>query len=128
IRAVIPWTADGPVPRARATESWAPVALDSVRVLIVDDEADALDFIAAVLVSDIGMPDEDGFAFMRRIRGLSPADGGRIPSLALTAFAREEDRTSAIGAGYTAHIGKPVDPRALTAAVANLAAVSSRVS
>jgi PAS domain S-box-containing protein len=151
IRAVIPWTEEGPVPRARAAESWAPVALASVRVLIVDDEADALDFIAAVLVqagavvekamsaaegmeafrrfgpdvlvSDIGMPDEDGFSFMRRIRGLSPAEGCRIPSLALTAFAREEDRTRALGAGYTTHIGKPVDPRALTAAVANLAAL-----
>jgi CheY-like chemotaxis protein len=70
------------------------------------------------------MPDEDGLSFMRRIRALPPNEGARIPSLALTAFAREEDRTRAIGAGYTTHIGKPIDPDALASAVANLAALS----
>jgi CheY-like chemotaxis protein len=120
--------------------------------LIVDDEADAREYIAAVLiragatvetarsaaegfdafkrfgphvlVSDIGMPDEDGLSFMRRIRALPAKEGARTPSLALTAFAREEDRTRSIGAGYTTHIGKPVDPDALASAVANLAELS----
>jgi CheY-like chemotaxis protein len=127
----------------------AASGLDGVRVLVVDDEPDALDLIAEVLrragaivetarsaaegfgsfmrtppdvlVSDIGMPDEDGFGFMRRVRELPKTEGGAVPSLALTAFAREEDRARAIAAGYTTHIGKPVDPAALASAVAHLA-------
>lgn len=128
------------------------VTLNGVRVLVVDDEPDARDLIGSVLtaagavvetaqsaaagfdalgrfrpdilVSDIGMPDEDGFSFMRRIRALSPAEGGAIPSLALTAFARNEDRTKAIAEGYSAYIRKPVDPAALAYAVANLTRVN----
>jgi PAS domain S-box-containing protein len=153
IRAVIPAATERP-PRTAASASALPrtTVLDGVRVLVVDDEPDARDLIAAVLtdagavvetassasegfgaiarfhpdvvVSDIGMPDEDGFSLMRRIRTLPAAEGGRLPSLALTAFAREEDRTRAIAAGYTTHIGKPVDPDALASAVANLAAVT----
>jgi CheY-like chemotaxis protein len=57
---------------------------------------------------------------------LPAEEGGRIPSLARTAFAREEDRTRALRAGYTAHVGKPVDPAVLGAAVANLAGVRTR--
>jgi PAS domain S-box-containing protein len=150
IRAVIPNTPES-TPRARASPPPAlpASALNGVRVLVVDDEPDALDLIAAVLrdagasvetarsaaegfgsfkrtrpdvlVSDIGMPDEDGFCFIRRVRSLSEREGGAVPSLALTAFAREEDRTRAIAAGYTTHIGKPVDPAALATAVAHLA-------
>jgi CheY-like chemotaxis protein len=152
IRAVIPPAAESPSsPRAGGVTPRTSAVLDRVRVLIVDDEPDARDYIAAVLiragamvetarsaaegfdafkrfgpdvlVSDIGMPDEDGLSFMRRIRALPPNEGSRIPSLALTAFAREEDRTRAIGAGYT-HIGKPVGPDVLASAVANLAALS----
>jgi CheY-like chemotaxis protein len=74
-----------------------------------------------VLVSDIGMPEEDGYVFIRRVRSLPQSEGGRIPSLALTAYAREEDRTKAISMGYTTHIGKPVNPEALAAAVQTLA-------
>jgi PAS domain S-box-containing protein len=150
IRAVIP-SAPESAPRARASPLPAQpaTALTGIRVLVVDDEPDALDLIAAVLrdagafvetatsaaegfgsvkrappdvlVSDIGMPDEDGFLFMRRVRALPMLEGGAIPSLALTAFAREEDRARAIAAGYTTHIGKPVDPGALAYAVAHLA-------
>lgn len=138
--------------RARAGDSNAPgVALNDLRVLVVDDEADARELVAAVLtgagavvetasssksglakflefcphvvVSDIGMPDEDGFTFMRKIRALSQQQGGQVPSLALTALARDEDRRKAIAAGYSAHIGKPVTPVALTSAVAKLAGV-----
>ena len=120
-----------------------------VRVLVVDDEPDARDLIQAVLseagatvetagsasegmdvlqafrpdvlVSDIGMPEEDGYAFIRRVRSLPLSEGGRTPSLALTAYAREEDRTKALSMGYTTHIDKPVNPDGLTAAVRNLA-------
>jgi CheY-like chemotaxis protein len=73
-----------------------------------------------VLVSDIGMPVEDGLSFMARVRMLPTMDGGQTPSLALTAFASEDDRASAITAGYTAHISKPVTPSALTAMVASV--------
>jgi PAS domain S-box-containing protein len=130
------------------------VALSGVRILVVDDEADARELVATVLmeagaevetagsaaegfellkrfhadvlVSDVGMPDEDGFSFIRRIRALPPADGSRIPALALTAFARESDRAQALKAGFTAHVGKPVEPEVLAAAVSNLAALRRR--
>jgi len=151
VRAVVPAAAqERPVtphepatPRARD--------LDGVRVLVVDDEEDARDLLAAVLtdagatvesvrsaqtgldalarfrpdvlVSDIGMPEEDGYSFIERIRALPPEEGGAIPSLALTAYTREEDRSRALRAGFTTHLGKPASPDALTAAVANLAAV-----
>jgi signal transduction histidine kinase/CheY-like chemotaxis protein len=136
------------------SDASTPSSLTGIKVLVVDDEPDARDVVAAVLldagaevdsagsaaegfqafkrfrpdvlVSDIGMPDEDGYAFIRRVRGLSTAEGGRIPSLALTAFAREEDRSRAISAGFTTHIGKPVNPAALVGAVANLWNIRAR--
>jgi CheY-like chemotaxis protein len=105
-----------------------PIGLDGVRVLVIDDDADARDLISflltdagavvdtagsaaegferfqqsvpEVLVSDIGMPEEDGFSLMRRIRALPVAKGGRVASMALTAFASETDRNRAVGAGY----------------------------
>ena len=117
--------------------------------MVVDDEADARDLVstvlmeagaevetaasaaegferfqafrADVLVSDIGMPEEDGFSFIRRIRGLTVAEGSRTPALTLTAFAREDDNSRALMAGFTAHVGKPVEPDVLAAAVSNLA-------
>jgi PAS domain S-box-containing protein len=136
------------------TVSQQAVALKGVRVLVVDDEADARDLIATVLmeagaevetarsaaegfelfkqfradvlVSDVGMPDEDGFSFMRRIRALAPSEGSRTPALALTAFAREGDRAHALRAGFTAHVGKPVEPEVLASAVSNLAALRQK--
>ncbi len=74
-----------------------------------------------VIVSDIGMPDEDGYAFIKRVRALAVEDGGRTPAAALTAFARTEDRTRALRAGYQTHIAKPVEASELTAVVASLA-------
>jgi PAS domain S-box-containing protein len=152
IRAVLPPPADSPVPPPVAPLKSNGARLAGIRVLVVDDELDARDLVTTVLemagaevecaasaaegfdafrrwhpdvlVSDIGMPEEDGYSLMRRIRALSPDEGSRTPSLALTAFAREEDRTRAIRSGFTTHIGKPVDPDALTLAVANLSVVT----
>lgn len=126
--------------------------LEGLRILIVDDEADARDMLATllsqsgahvltassakaalatlvdaplgekpdVLVSDIGMPEEDGYGLIRRIRVLTPEQGGRIPAIALTAFARTEDRIRALASGFQSHVPKPVDPAEFIAVVANL--------
>lgn len=130
------------------TGSDVGVELDGVRVLIIDDERDSLEWvrrllqeckaevavapsandglnlIAAeppdVIVSDIGMPDKDGFEMIRELRARSP-EAAKIPAIALTAFARSEDRTRAMLAGYQVHLAKPVEPQELIAAVANLA-------
>jgi PAS domain S-box-containing protein len=124
-------------------------ALDSLRVLIVDDESDArvllremlapcgAEVIACasaaealteierqkpdIIVSDIGMPDEDGYMLIRKVRALTPEAGGKIPAIALTAYARSEDRIRALVAGYQVHVPKPVDLTELAIAVASLA-------
>jgi len=123
--------------------------LAGVRVLVVDDESDARDLVRRVLeesgakvlmaatasdglgivrsehvdviVSDIGMPGTDGYDFIRSVRQIDSSAGG-IPAAALTAFARAEDRTRALRAGYQIHVAKPVDATELTAVVATLAA------
>jgi PAS domain S-box-containing protein len=123
--------------------------ITGIKVLVVDDEPDskallkrlledcsAIVTVAAsaeeaitrlqadrpdVLVSDIGMPGEDGYGLIRRVRSLAPDMGGGTPALALTAYAREEDRTKAIAAGFQYHVAKPVEPAELIAMVANLA-------
>lgn len=125
--------------------------LDGLKLLIVDDDADMRDLltytlevcgadviVAAsadeaisllttsstpihILISDIGMPDEDGYALLRRIRALAPECGGRIPAIALTAYARSQDRTAALLAGFQSHVAKPVEPAELIAVLANLA-------
>ncbi|MBD2356389.1 PAS domain S-box protein [Tolypothrix sp. FACHB-123] len=123
-------------------------SLLGVRVLVVDDEADSRDFIMTVLqqsqaevqtapsvkealeiiaqwkpdviVSDIGMPAEDGYSFIRKVRSLSPEQGGDIPAAALTAYARAEDRMRAIQEGYQLHLPKPIEPAELATVVASL--------
>ncbi|MGH8525461.1 MAG: hybrid sensor histidine kinase/response regulator, partial [Gammaproteobacteria bacterium] len=123
--------------------------LKGLRVLIVDDEPDALELVTmmlgrygaevrasssagealeyveswkpGVLVADIGMQGEDGYGLIRKVRALSQERGGRTPALALTAYARSEDRARALAAGYQVHLAKPVDRTELAAAVANLA-------
>jgi CheY-like chemotaxis protein len=62
----------------------------------------------------------DGYQFIREVRSLLPADEGRIPAVALTAFARSEDRTSAMLAGYQVHVAKPIEPQELVATVGSL--------
>jgi signal transduction histidine kinase/ActR/RegA family two-component response regulator len=125
------------------------ITLEGVRVLMVDDEADARDLVRRlledygaqvataasaneafeqlsanrfdVLVSDIGMPGEDGYAFLRRVRALGPDHGGNIAALALTAYARTDDRVRAVLAGFHMHIPKPVEAVELVTMVASLA-------
>jgi PAS domain S-box-containing protein len=121
--------------------------LTGVRVLVVDDEMDARELVRRVLVgvgavvktapsaaevmasiaatdvlvSDIGMPDVDGYELLRRVRSLPPEEGGKVPAVALTAFARSEDRTRALLAGYQVHLSKPFTPAELVATVASAA-------
>ena len=75
----------------------------------------------SVLVSDIGMPSEDGYDLIRRVRARDVERGGRIPALALTGYASAEDAARAMAAGYQAHLAKPVAPSDLVYTVATLA-------
>ena len=127
-------------------DEWDDIA--GKRVLVVDDDADARDLVRRVLedcavhvstagsaaeglaqlqaaafdalVSDIGMPGEDGHAFLRRVRAMPDATRASVPALALTAYARPEDRAKAIQAGFNMHASKPIDPAELVALVAAL--------
>jgi CheY-like chemotaxis protein len=74
-----------------------------------------------VLVSDIEMPQEDGYALIRRVRALDPADGASTPAVALTAYGRPEDRIRTLSAGFNMHVPKPVDPAELTTIIASVA-------
>ncbi len=136
-------------PRAAADQAWPLAGLARVRVLVVDDDPDsrevvrevleqagamvvvagsaheALQAIAErppdVLLSDLGMPEQDGYQLMRRVRALDPASGGMVPAAALTAYTQAEDRRAAQEAGFQGYLSKPIDPAELTAAVARLA-------
>jgi PAS domain S-box-containing protein len=122
--------------------------LGGVRVLVVDNDEDQRDFLKLalemqgaevivvssptealaeisqckpdVLVSDIGMPEEDGYSLISKVRKLAPDKGGEIPAIALTAYARVEDAIEAISAGFQMHISKPLDPDELAKAIATL--------
>ncbi|MBN3883162.1 MULTISPECIES: PAS domain S-box protein [unclassified Nostoc] len=122
--------------------------LNGVKVLLVDDERDTRELIAFILqqagavviqaasamealrimpqfqpnllLSDIGMPEVDGYMLIRQIRAMSPELGGKIPAIALTAYAGEVDYQQAIAAGFGQHITKPVEPAKLLRAIANL--------
>ena len=76
---------------------------------------------ADILVSDIGLPDMDGYDLMQQMRRMELKHCGAIPAIALTAFARSEDRTRALRSGFELHLAKPVDPAELVASVARLA-------
>jgi PAS domain S-box-containing protein len=122
--------------------------LDGLRMLVVDDEPDTLELLKAglgqcgaevmtvnsagealeaiktvlpdVLISDIGMPDVDGYDLIRRVRKLPVESGGKVPAIALTAYARTEDRLQALKAGYQMHVPKPVELTELVAVVESL--------
>jgi len=122
--------------------------LNGIRVLVVDDDTDSRDIIAFVLeqdgafviavssayealetlaeikpdvlVSDIGMPEMDGYMLIHQVRTLIPEQGGRIPAIALTAFARNDDQQEALKAGFQMHLSKPVNPEELIAAITRI--------
>ena len=79
-----------------------------------------------VVVSDVSMPEVDGYELMRRVRELSPENGGRIPAVALTAYGRSIDRIRALSAGFQMHMPKPVEPAELATVVASLTGVASK--
>jgi CheY-like chemotaxis protein len=93
-------------------------------VLTASSAAEAFDLLQRehidVLLADIGMPDEDGYALIRRIRAVCPPPVASVPAAALTAFARDEDRRQALQAGFQLHLSKPIDAASLVAAVATL--------
>jgi CheY-like chemotaxis protein len=117
-------------------------------VLVVDDDPDARELISSVLaavgaipsaavsadealallserafdliISDIGMPERDGYQLMRAVRALPPEHGGKTPAIAVTAFARSEDRTRALLSGYQVHLAKPIEPHELVVTAGSL--------
>lgn len=127
----------------------ADIRLHGMKIVVVDDEPDARDVVKRLLegcgaevqvaanaaeaielirhhrpdllVSDIGMPGEDGYSLIRRLRALPAEDGGATPAIALTAYARSEDRVQALRGGFQLHAVKPVEPAELLAMVASLA-------
>jgi CheY-like chemotaxis protein len=137
-----------PAARAIPISAVGP-SLRGLRVLVVDDDQNSLDLIHTILVisgaeargcasaseglmvlrewrpdvliSDIQMPGEDGYTFIRKVRALDPTEGGKTPAVALTAYGRVEDRLRTLSAGYGMHVSKPVDPAELAAIVASLA-------
>ena len=137
----------GPISH-REPRSWSePINLAGLHAMVVDDEPDARALLEQllmsygarvttadsaraaysllgadsfdVMISDIGMPDEDGYSLMRRLRA-APDDRRAIPAIALTAYARPEDRAHALGAGYQVHLPKPANSSQLLAAIADL--------
>jgi len=124
------------------------LSLQDVKIMVVEDQADARELIRLileqqgaqvieassskqaleiikesipdVLISDIGMPDEDGYSFLKKVRSLPQDKGGNVPALALTAYTKEEDRELAIAAGFQMHLGKPLDITELLQAVFQL--------
>jgi len=149
----LPVTGEQPQPRNRPDEQLATLPrLDGLRVLVVDDESDARHLLTTVLsqrgaqvtavatvndaldklklmkphllLSDIEMPDEDGYSLIRRVRSLTRNQGGLTPAIALTAHARFSDRMLALSAGFQMHLPKPVEPAELVTVIANFRAVS----
>ncbi|MEO5693365.1 MAG: PAS domain-containing protein [Usitatibacter sp.] len=135
---------------SRAPQPGAPNAdLGGLTILVVDDQPDARELLKRILedcaatvvtganadeglaaialhkphllISDIGMARVDGYEFIRRVRALGAANGGNLPAIALTAFARTEDKTRALMSGFIAHISKPADPSEVIATVASVA-------
>jgi PAS domain S-box-containing protein len=139
------------MPEDPMSESQEFPQLAGLRILVIDDDldnrelvsfileqqqaqvtmaasaAEAFDCVSAseidLLICDIGMPDEDGYSLMRRIRTLPSPEKRRIPAIALTAFAKEEDQQEATAAGFQRHLSKPINPDDLIEVVASLASL-----
>jgi PAS domain S-box-containing protein len=137
------------------SSSVASTPLAGLKVLVVDDEADTRNFLsfmfeeygaiatavasvdealavleqakADILISDIGMSEQDGYTLIRKLRSLEPEKGGCMPAIALTAYTREEDRLEALAAGFQQHLSKPIDPTKLIAMVASVLKLSVQV-
>jgi len=135
-------------PEPRPAPAGGAESLRGIHVLVVDDDAAAREVIAQileslgarvslaasgsvaltllferkphVLVADLGMPGMDGFALIEQVRALDPNLGGRIPAVAVTAYATMQDRLRALHAGYQNHIAKPVEAEELAAVIASL--------
>jgi PAS domain S-box-containing protein len=148
-----PVSRDVPTTRDAHANSSA-VDLTGLKILVVDDDPDACrlikwvlgechaDVVTAssaaeavplveaarpdILISDIGMPEVDGYELLRRIRALGPDRGGKVPAIALTAFARPEDRARSLRVGFAMHVSKPIQPDRLTTTVATLAGRKAR--
>ena len=94
------------------------------RVTATKSAAEAFKAVAGdvpdLLISDIGMPDEDGYEFIRKLRALPPDEGGRTPAIALTGYASRKDRERALDAGYQQHMAKPIEQADMIAAIAAL--------
>jgi signal transduction histidine kinase/CheY-like chemotaxis protein len=142
-----------PALSAESPEATQLPRLDNIAILIVDDEADGRAFIARVLegsgarataaasvaealehlrhgrfdvlLSDIGMPDVDGYELIRRVRGLDAARSSALPAIAVTAYARPEDRQRSLLAGYQMHLSKPIEARELITGIASLLQLTS---
>src|SRR5262249_43206086 len=123
--------------------------LRGLKVLLVDDDRDTCDVVGAVLqgagaevrtclsagqallaldrwvpdivVSDIAMPEEDGYSLIRKSRARSREEGGGVPAVALSAYGRQDDRMKALSAGFQVHLGKPIEPSRLVSVVASIA-------
>ena len=141
--------APGPGDAGAPVQPRGESALRGLKVLAVDDDPDARQLVRTilesfgsevrlagnvgealqaiseqvpdVLLSDIGMPGEDGYALIRKVRQLPPVRGGTIPAAALTAYTQAEDRDQVLGAGFSVHLAKPIEPATLVAVVADLA-------
>jgi PAS domain S-box-containing protein len=145
---------EGPPPVEPPARSHGLTPLDGVRIVVAEDDADTRTLMGAVLtragaeirlcssarealtavaewgpdllVSDIGMPGEDGIKLIRDVRALPPEQGGWVPAIALTAYARPEDRLRVIEAGFQTYLSKPADPAEVTAIAARLLGRSIR--
>ena len=103
----------------------------AARVTSASSAAEALRLLKElrpdVLVSDLGMPEEDGYSLIGKVRSLPADEGGRTPAVALTAYARVEDRLKVLRSGFQTHLPKPVEPAELVAVVANVTGRSNNV-
>jgi len=130
-------------------QSEPPLNLQGMKILVVDDDTDTREFLTFlleqqyeanvtavtsaleaistltqyrpdVLVSDIGMPEMDGYMLLRQVRALPPEQGGQIPAIALTAYAGEIDHQQAMAAGFQRHVSKLIEPEVLVKVIADL--------